>query len=185
MIYGDHGPSGRLPISFPFESGQEPYHYDHKTTGRPQPEGPLQPYKAHYHGLPDAALFAFGHGLTYGKIAYADLTMDRPALAWEGSITLSAKLTNHGKRAAEEVAQLYIHDRVASVTRPVRELKAFAKVALAPGETREVKFTLRRADLGFIGMGLTPTVEPGQFDVWIAPSAQDEGVRGSFELLRA
>lgn len=185
VIYGDHGPSGRLPISFPFESGQEPYHYDHKTTGRPQPEGPLQPYKAHYHGLPDAALFAFGHGLTYGKIAYADLTMDRPALAWEGSITLSAKLTNHGKRAAEEVAQLYIHDRVASVTRPVRELKAFAKVALAPGETREVKFTLRRADLGFIGMGLTPTVEPGQFDVWIAPSAQDEGVRGSFELLRA
>lgn len=184
VIFGDHGPSGRLPISFPYESGQEPYHYDHKTTGRPQPDGPLQPYKAHYHGLPDAALFPFGHGLTYGKIAYAAITMDRATLAWDGAITISARLTNHGKRAAEEVAQLYIHDRVASVTRPVRELKAFAKVALAPGETRDVRFTLRRADLTFVGMGLTPTVEPGLFDVWIAPSAQDEGVRGSFELVR-
>ena len=185
VIYGDHGPSGRLPISFPYESGQEPYHYDHKTTGRPQPSGPLEPYKAHYHGLRDEALFAFGHGLTYGKISYAELTMDRPTLAWDGTITLSARLTNHGRRAAEEVAQLYIHDRVASVTRPVRELKAFAKVALAPGESRLVKFTLRRADLAFIGMGLAPTVEPGQFDVWIAPSAQDEGVHGSFDLVRA
>ena len=184
VIYGDHGPSGRLPISFPYESGQEPYHYDHKTTGRPQPPGPLEPYKAHYHGLRDEALFAFGHGLTYGRISYAYLAMDRPALDWDGAITLSAKLTNHGQRAAEEVAQLYIHDVVASVTRPVRELKAFAKVALSPGETREVKFTLRRADLLFIGLHLTPTVEPGQFDVWIAPSAQDEGVQGSFELIK-
>jgi len=82
------------------------------------------------------------------------------------------------------VAQLYIHDRVASVTRPVRELKAFAKVALAPGETREVRFILRRADLAFIGMGLAPTVEPGEFDVWIAASAQDDGVHGSFQLVR-
>ena len=184
VIYGDHGPQGRLPISFPFESGQEPYHYDHKTTGRPQPPGPLQPYKAHYHDLPDAALFPFGHGLTYGKISYADLTMDRLALDWDGAITLSARLTNHGSRAAQEVAQLYIHDRVASVTRPVRELKAFAKVALAPGETREVKFTLRRADLAFIGMDMAFTVEPGLFDVWIAPSAQDDGVHGSFYLVK-
>lgn len=184
VIFGDHGPSGRLPISFPHESGQEPYHYDHKATGRPQPVGPLQPYKAHYHGLPDTALFPFGHGLTYGKIGYAGITLDRAALDWDGAITVSAKLTNHGQRTAEEVAQLYIHDRVASVTRPVRELKAFAKVALAPGETREVRFTLRRADLAFIGMGLAPTVEPGEFDVWIAASAQDDGVHGSFQLVR-
>ena len=184
VVYGDHGPQGRLPVSFPYESGQEPYHYDHKTTGRPQPPGPLQPYKAHYHDLPDAALFAFGHGLTYGKITYADLTMDRTTMPWDGTITVSARLTNHGARAAQEVAQLYIHDRVASITRPVRELKAFAKVALAAGETREVRFTLRRADLLFIGLGLTPTVEPGQFDVWIAPSAQDDGVHGTFELLQ-
>ena len=185
VVFGDHGPSGRLPISFPVVSGQEPYHYDHKPTGRPQPPGPLQPYKAHYRDLADAALYPFGHGLTYGRIDYADLKLDRPTLAWDGAITLSARLTNHGRRAAEEVAQVYIRDRTASVTRPVRELKAFAKVALAPGESREVRFTLRRADLLFIGLGLTPTVEPGLFDVWIAPSAEAEGVHGTFELVKA
>ncbi len=185
VIYGDYGPSGRLPISFPHESGQEPYHYDHKSTGRPQAAGPLQPYKAHYRGVPDTALFAFGHGLTYGKISYSDLAFDKPVLSRDGSITISAKLTNHGRRSAAEVAQLYIHDRAASVTRPVRELKAFAKVTLEPGEKRDVQFTLHRTDLTFIGMGLTPTVEPGQFDVWIAPSAQDEGVHGTFEFVDA
>jgi len=185
VLYGAAGPSGRLPISFPFESGQEPYHYDHKTTGRPNPPGPLQDYKAHYRGVPNAALFPFGHGLTYGKIAYSGLSLSSPNLAWNGAITLTATVTNSGTRAAEEVAQLYIHDRVAEVTRPVREMKAFAKIALAPGESRQVHFTLRREDLEFIGLGLKRTVEPGTFDVWIAPSAQDQGVSGSFDLLGA
>ena len=185
VLYGAAGPSGRLPISFPFESGQEPYHYDHKTTGRPNPAGPLVDYKAHYRGVPNAALFAFGHGLTYGKIAYSGLSLSAPNLAWNGAITLTATVTNSGTRAAEEVAQLYIHDRVAEVTRPVREMKAFAKIALAPGESRQVHFTLRREDLEFIGLGLKRTVEPGTFDVWIAPSAQAEGVSGSFDLLGA
>ena len=185
VVYGAAGPSGRLPISFPFESGQEPYHYDHKATGRPNPPGPLAEYKAHYRGVPNAALFAFGHGLTYGKIAYSGLVLSAPTCPWNGTITLTATITNSGARAAEEVAQLYIHDRVAEVTRPVRELKAFAKVALAPGESRQVRFTLRRDDLEFIGLGLKRTVQPGAFDVWIAPSAQAEGVSGSFDLLSA
>jgi len=183
VLLGAHGPSGRLPVSFPFESGQEPYHYDHKTTGRPQPEGSLEPYKAHYRGLRNAALFPFGHGLTYGRIGYSDLRVSTPALAWDGAITVTATLTNAGEHRAEELAQLYVHDRVASVTRPVRELKAFAKVSLAPGERREVKFTLRRADVEFIGLGLARTVEPGRFDVWIAPSAEHEGVHAGFDLL--
>ena len=135
--------------------------------------------------MPNAALFAFGHGLTYGKIAYSGLSLSAPNLAWNGAITLTATVTNSGTRAAEEVAQLYIHDRVAEVTRPVREMKAFAKIALAPGESRQVHFTLRREDLEFIGLGLKRTVEPGTFDVWIAPSAQAEGVSGSFDLLGA
>ena len=135
--------------------------------------------------MPNAALFAFGHGLTYGKIAYSGLVLSAPTCPWNGTITLTATITNSGARAAEEVAQLYIHDRVAEVTRPVRELKAFAKVALAPGESRQVRFTLRRDDLEFIGLGLKRTVQPGAFDVWIAPSAQAEGVSGSFDLLSA
>lgn len=181
IVYGVHGPSGRLPVSFPFASGQEPYHYDHKPTGRAQGGGPLESFKTHYRDLPNAALFPFGHGLTYGRIVYDDLRL--PAtMAWEGDIVIRATLTNQGHRAAEEVAQLYVRDRVASVTRPVRELKAFAKVSLAPGERREVAFTLRRADLEFFDLANRRTVEPGRFEVWVAPSAQAEGVQGSFEL---
>lgn len=183
VLYGAYGPSGRLPISFPFDSGQEPYHYDHKTTGRPNPPGPLQPYKAHYRGIPNEALYPFGHGLTYGEIVYSDLRLGSPQMPWDGTITIEATVTNTGKRAAEEVAQLYIHDVVASVTRPVRQLKAFRKLALAPGQSETVRFTLRRTDLEFIGFDLTPTVEPGEFKVWIAPSAQAEGVSGSFNLV--
>ncbi|MDE2562025.1 MAG: glycoside hydrolase family 3 C-terminal domain-containing protein [Sphingomonadales bacterium] len=185
VIYGAHGPSGRLPISFPFDSGQEPYHYDHKSTGRPNPPGPLQPYKAHYRGIPNAALYPFGHGLTYGNIAYSALDLGTGKLAWSGEITISATITNTGSRPAEEVAQLYIHDVVASVTRPVRQLKAFRKVALAPGQSETVRFTLRRDSLQFIGLDMKPTVEPGEFRVWIAPSAQSDGVSGSFDLVAA
>lgn len=185
VIYGEHGPSGRLPISFPFDSGQEPYHYDHKTTGRPNPPGPLQPYKAHYRGIPNAALYPFGHGLTYGKIDYSGLDLGNGRLAWNGEIAISARITNTGSRSAEEVVQLYIHDVVASVTRPVRQLKAFRKVALAPGQSETVRFTLRRDDLQFIGLDMKPMVEPGEFKIWIAPSAQADGVSGSFDLTAA
>jgi beta-glucosidase len=99
-----------------------------------------------------------------------------------GSIQISATVTNSGRRAAEEVVQLYIHDRVASITRPVRELKAFRKVALAPGQSQTVRFTLTAADLTFYGLQDRPVIEPGTFDVWIAPSAEAEGVHGTFEL---
>lgn len=183
VLFGDFSPSARLPCSFPFESGQSPYHYDHKSTGRPATDLKT-PYRAKYRTTLNEALYPFGHGLTYGKIAYSDLKL--PAqMAWDGTLEVSATVANTGTRAAEEVVQLYIHDKVGSVTRPVRELKAFRKVALAPGARETVTFTLRRADLEFIGLELKPTVEPGTFDLWIAPSAQAEGVTGTFELVGA
>ncbi len=184
VLFGAVGPSGRLPISFPYASGQEPYHYDHKPTGRPQPPGGRQPYKAQFAEVPNSALYPFGHGLTYGDVVYADLALSAPALPWDGTITISARLTNHGARAADEVAQLYVRDPVASITQPVRRLRAFHKVALAPGASTTVSFTLRRADLEFIGLDLQPTIEPGAIDVWIAPSAQADGVSGQFMLER-
>ena len=183
VLFGAHSPSGRLPVSFPHESGQEPYYYGHKATGRPAPDA-TEPYKARYRSTTNTALFPFGHGLTYGTIDYADLKLPA-AMAWNGTLTVSATVGNSGKRAAEEVVQLYIRDRVGSVTRPVRELKAFRKVALAPGTRETVSFTLKRADLEFIGLALKPTVEPGQFELWIAPSAQADGVHGMFELTAA
>lgn len=184
VLLGAHSPSGRLPLSFPHESGQEPYYYAHKATGRPAPEGPRQPYKAQWRTSPNAALYPFGHGLTYGKVDYAALAVTPTALAWDGRIEVAATITNSGARACEELVQLYIRDRVASITRPVRELKAFRKVALAPGKSETVRFTLTREQLEFLGADLKPTVEPGTFDVWIAPSAQADGVHTTFELVK-
>ena len=185
LLFGTASPSGRLPMSFPIASGQEPYHYDHKPTGRPNGPGKLQEYKAHYQGVPNEALYAFGHGLTYGDMRYSNLVIDAPTMAWNGSLGVSATVTNAGRVTAEEVVQLYIRDRVASVTRPVRELKAFRKIRLAPGASAQVLFKLSRAELEFIGIGLKPTVETGTFDLWIAPSAQAEGVHSTFELSAA
>jgi beta-glucosidase len=183
VLFGAYSPSGRLPASFPWKSGQEPYYYAHKPTGRPNPPGELQPYKAHFRGIPNSARYPFGHGLTYGKIEYNGLALSSQEMPANGSIQVSATIANRGSRAAEEVVQLYIHDRVASITQPVRELKAFRKVALAPGQSEVVRFTLTPADLAFYGLQDRPVVEPGTFDVWIAPSAEAEGVHGSFDLL--
>lgn len=182
ILFGVHGPSARLPVSFPREAGQQPYYYAHKPTGRPNPSpDKLEPYKAHYRTIPNSALYPFGHGLTYGQVDYSDLSIT-PQLDPGGEIVIQARIRNSGRRAADEVVQLYIRDRVASITRPVRELKAFRKVPLAPGETETVRFRLRREDLAFIGQNLRPTVEAGVFDVWIAPSAEAAGVHGTFTL---
>jgi beta-glucosidase len=183
ILFGKESPSARLPISFPRAPGQVPYYYAHKTTGRPNPDGPLIEYKAHYREAPNSALFPFGHGLTYGRIDYAGLAMGDARLAWDGELAVQATLTNRGTRAVEEVAQLYVHDVAASITRPVRELKAYRKVKLAPGESTQVRFTLKREDLLFVGTELKRTVEPGLFRVWIAPSAEAEGVSGTFTLV--
>lgn len=183
IVFGKTGPSARLPVSFPHATGQEPYHYDHKNTGRPNPPGPLLEYKARYREFANAALFPFGHGLTYGAIEYEALDLGAAQLSTDGALTVRATIGNSGTRAAEEVVQLYIRDLAASVTRPVRELKAFRRVALKPGERQVVSFTLRRDDLLFIGRDLVPTVEPGRFHLWIAPSAQAEGVSGEFQLV--
>ncbi|KTF69149.1 glycoside hydrolase family 3 N-terminal domain-containing protein [Sphingomonas sp. HT-1] len=184
VLFGAYSPSGRLPCSFPRSPGQQPYHYAHKPTGRPNPsDEKLEPYKAHYRGIPNSALFPFGHGLTYGRIDYADLQV-APQMGWDGELLVSATITNRGSRTAEEVVQLYIHDVTASVTRPVRELKAFRKLRLEAGKSERVTFRIRREQLQFIGRDNVPVAEPGRFDLWIAPSAEGTGLKGSFELLK-
>lgn len=183
VLFGAYSPSGRLPVSFPRESGQQPYHYAHKPTGRPNPEGKLEAYKARFRGLTNTALYPFGHGLTYGKIGYSDLALSSRSMAMRGGeITIAARVSNTGTRPAEEVVQLYVRDRAASITRPVRLLKAFRKVTLAPGSSETVRFVLRPADLTFIGLQNQPVVEPGTFDVWLAPSAEADGLHATFEL---
>lgn len=184
LLFGKASPSGRLPVSFPREPGQLPYYYAHKPTGRPDPQPDrLDAFKTHYRGIPNAALFPFGHGLGYGRIEYDALDIGSARLPSDGALEVRARIRNRGRRAAEEVVQLYVRDRAASVTRPVRELKDFRKLALAAGASAEVTFTLRREDLLFVGTALDPTVEPGTFDLWVAPSAEADGLHATFELL--
>ncbi len=184
LLFGVHGPSGRLPVSFPHASGQAPYHYDHKPTGRRDPQpGVPQPFKTHYRTAPNAARFAFGHGLTYGRIAYEELSLSRTELRGGQRLEIAVYVANHGTRDAEEVVQLYLRDRSASVTRPVRQLKDFRKVAVAAGARVRVAFALARADLGFLGPALVPVVEPGVFDLWVAPSAEADGLSARFTLV--
>lgn len=182
ILFGREGPSGRLPVSFPRESGQVPFHYDHKPTGRPAPPGPFQPYKARYRTTPNAARFAFGHGLTYGRIAYADLDTGGGRLAWDGVLAVSALIRNGGDRPADEVVQLYVRDISASITQPVRRLIGFQRVRLEAGTSQRVGFTIRRQHLAFIGTDNLTKAEPGRFAVWVAPSS-DTGLAGAFELI--
>jgi beta-glucosidase len=185
ILFGDQAPSGRLPISFPQASGQSPYHYDHKATGRPTvTHAAGEEFKTRYREVLNRAAFPFGFGLTYGDIAYEDLDVGSGKLEWSGELRVAATIRNRGRREAVELVQLYVRDRAASVTRPVRQLKGYRHVTLPPGAARRVEFTLKRESLLFVGRDLGWTVEPGLFDIWIAPSAE-AGLAGSFTLLNA
>ncbi|WP_427853114.1 glycoside hydrolase family 3 N-terminal domain-containing protein [Stenotrophomonas acidaminiphila] len=181
VLFGAYSPSGRLPVSFPQHSGQQPYFYNHPRTGRPElPE--MSEFKARWREIPNAPLYAFGHGLGYTTFAYGAPRLSAPQLDWDGELVVTTTVTNTGAVAAEEVVQLYVHDRVASRVRPVRELKAFEKTLLAPGEAKDVVFRLDRGQLAFTNSEGVFTAEPGLFDLWVcASSAEGEPVR--FELL--
>ncbi len=173
VVFGEVSPSGRLPVSFPHRSGQQPFSYDHKTTGRPADNSlASQEYVARYRETTNTALYPFGHGLTYGGVTYGGVTPSRATLPWDGEVTLSVEVTNDGDRPIEETVQLYIHDRVASLTQPGRRLRDVRKVSLGAGDTKTVTFILRRSQLEFIGAAGKPTVEPGAFHVWLTSSAQ-------------
>lgn len=174
VVFGRKSPSGRLPISFPHRSGQQPYSYDHKITGRPANNSlTTQEFVARYRETTNTALYPFGHGLTYGTVTYGPVTPAETTLDWDGEVQVSVEVANTGDRDVVETVQLYIHDRVASLTQPGRRLRDFRKVALAAGETRAVVFTLTRERLEFAGPDGAPTVEPGDFHVWLTSSAQD------------
>ena len=183
VLFGDYSPSGRLPVSFPQVSGQQPYFYNHPRTGRPELPT-MSEFKARWREIPNEPLYPFGHGIGYTTFAYGVPQLSTAQLGWDDTLTITTVLTNTGRVAGEEVVQLYIHDRVASRVRPVRELKDFRKVALQPGESAEVVFTLTREQLAFTGRDGVLRAEPGQFDLWVcASSAAGEAVQ--FELLKA
>lgn len=181
ILFGDFAPRGRLPVSFPQAPGQEPFYYDHRPTGRPQTDG-VAAFKARYRDVANEPLYAFGHGLTYSTIEYGATNVSAPRLGRDGAVKISARIVNRGSGAAHEVAQLYIHQRVAAITQPVRQLKGVQHVALAPGETKEVVFELRPPDFAYVQPDLSTRPDAGLFDVWIAPSAES-GEMASFSLI--
>lgn len=180
VLLGRASPGGRLPVSFPRATGQEPLYYNHKPTGRP-PRAE-EKYTSKYLDVHWSPLYPFGYGLTYTTFAYRNLRLSSSRLGLQDTLRLTVEVTNTGTRSGEEVVQLYVRDEAASVTRPVRELKGFQRVALAPGETKTVTFELPVEALRFWGLENRWVVEPGWFTLQVGPSSA-EGLEARFEVL--
>jgi beta-glucosidase len=198
VLFGDFGPSGRLPVTFPKSSGQIPIYYNHKRTGRPPIAEEIVLIDDIAVGAKQTSLgmtafhldegfeplFPFGFGLGYGQIAYTAPELSAPSFRSGQSLSVSTTVTNHGSRAMTETIQLYLCDAVASLTRPVRELKAFERVCLAPGESRRVRFEIDEAMVSFWRRDKTFGAETGQFSVWLAPDArQGQAAQFSFVVV--
>ncbi len=196
LLFGVESPSAKLPVSFPRVVGQIPIYYNQKRGGKP----PSPTTVMHIDDIPVEApqtslgmtafhldthytpLFPFGHGLSYGRFEYSDLRLSAPAIPIGGSLGVSVTLKNSGRQAAEEVVQLYVNDPVASLTRPVRELKAYQRVHLQPGQSQTVNFELHSDALGFYGRSNRLLVEPGLFRLWVGGSVEAE-LGAEFQLL--
>jgi beta-glucosidase len=171
VLFGNHNPSGKLPVSMPVHVGQEPLYYNHKNTGRPAPGVPEIVFWSHYTDAPNAALFPFGHGLSYTTFDYSRLSLSHGEMARDGEVTAAVTVTNSGDLAGAEVVQLYIRDLVGSFTRPVLELKGFERIELAPGESREVRFPITAEDLAFYTAAGRWEAEPGRFEILVGTSS--------------
>ena len=172
VLFGKYNPSGKLPVSFPYNVGQEPLYYNHKMTGRPH-VSEMVTYSS-YRDAPNTALFPFGFGLSYTTFKYENLKLDKKEIPADGSLTVSVKVTNTGDRDGEEVVQLYIRDLVGSITRPVKELKGFQKIFLKKGASKTVSFVIDRKLLEFYTIRKKWEVEPGDFEVWVGGDSTTE-----------
>jgi beta-glucosidase len=179
VIFGRVNPGGKLPVTFPRAAGQAPLYYNHKSTGRPPDAG--NKYTSKYLDVDWTPLYPFGHGLSYTRFRLADLQVTPAAIPVNGAVEVAVTVENVGSRAGDEVVQLYVRDPVASVTRPVQELKGFQRVPLRAGERRRTAFSLGPAELGFHGRDMKWVVEPGRFEVRVGNSAAG-GLTGSFEV---
>jgi beta-glucosidase len=187
-LFGDVSPSGKLTVSMPRSVGQEPLYYDHLNTGRPAdgidltrpPRNHVEKYHSRYVDEPNAPLFPFGYGLSYTKFAYSPLELSTSQVSAGGlndktqpPLHVSTTVRNAGPRAGEETVELYIRLRGTSIALPVKQLEGFRKLALAPGESKRVDFTLGSDELSFWNIDVQNTVEPATATVWIGPSSAE------------
>ncbi|WP_199269818.1 glycoside hydrolase family 3 N-terminal domain-containing protein [Mucilaginibacter lacusdianchii] len=182
VLFGDYNPAGKLPMSFPRAEGQIPVFYNAKSTGRPSPDGMPAPYRSTYLDLPNTPRYAFGYGLSYTSFAFSDLKLSKSTMQANETIEISFTLKNTGRYTGEEVAQLYLQDVTASITRPVKELKDFQKVLLKPGESKTITFTVNKDKLSFYDQKMNWTAEPGEFKLMIGNSSDHILLQDKFEL---
>lgn len=182
VVFGDANPSGKLPVTFPRTLGQVPIYYNHEPTGRPC--DPTQKYTSRYRDLNACdPLYEFGFGLSYTTFSVSDFTIDQSRVGPDGQVHASMKVTNTGSRAGTDVAQLYLHDPVASLSQPVRRLRGFQRVSLDPGESRTVSFTIDRTDFGFYDNRGKFVVEPGTIELYAGDSSS-ASLRRTFTVTR-
>jgi beta-glucosidase len=171
ILFGDVNPGGKLPVTVPRTVGQVPIYYNHMNTGRP-PEAQNR-YTSKYFDAPWTPLYPFGYGLSYTTFKIGKPQLSAPRISATGKLTVSVEVENTGRRAGDEVVQLYIRDVVATMTRPVKELKGFQRVSLQPGEKRRVEFVLGPEQLGFWNREMRYVVEPGEFRVMVGANSVD------------
>lgn len=174
VLFGDKVPVGRLTMSMPKTTGQAPLYYNHLNTGRPVADNAsFAKFASNALDVSNGALYPFGYGLSYTTFSYSDVTLSANEMAKNGSVTATVTVTNTGKRDADEVVQLYVHDLVASIARPVKELKGFERIHLAAGESKTVTFTIGADQLSFYNADLKKVVEPGEFDIMVGSNSRD------------
>ena len=167
VLTGTCSPSGKLPMSFPYCVGQVPVHYNEYSTGRPYTGADKDRFRSKYLDIPNAPLYPFGYGLSYTTFSISPIELDKSAMTKTETIQASITIKNEGSLPGTEVIQLYIHDRAASVVRPVKELKHFRKIHLQPGESQKVTFHIADRDLCFLTEHALTESEPGTFDLYI------------------
>jgi beta-glucosidase len=183
ILFGTAAPGGRLPVSFPRASGALPFTYNRLPSGRPA-DPDITRDTVRYHDLPVTPLFPFGHGLSYTRFDYGALAVDRAEVAPGERFTVSVTVRNVGSVAGDEVVQLYARDPVASVSRPVQELRGFRRITLAPGEAKRVSFTLTLAQFAIWDDGRW-RIEPGEIQLMVGSSSADIRSRGAFRIAAA
>ncbi len=180
ILFGDYNPSGKLPITFPRNTGQIPVYYYQKSTGRPLVEE--DKFTSKYLDSPNTPLYPFGYGLSYTTFEYKNISLDKTIISKTDVVNVSFDLTNTGKYYGQEVVQLYIRDEVASITRPVMQLIAFYKFGLNPGETKKVKIGIAPEVLSFLDKDMNKVIEPGKFTVFAGGNSVDL-ISTSFEVI--
>jgi beta-glucosidase len=178
VLFGDVNPGGKLPVTFPRAVGQIPIYYAHKRTGRPPS---TDKWTSKYLDLPVTPQFPFGHGLSYTTFDLSGLRLSAERLAAGETVGVEVTVRNTGTRAGDEVVQVYVTDAAASVTRPVKQLRAFQRVSLLPGESRTLSFRLGPQDLGLLDSRLRWVVEPGEFQV-TAGTSSEGGLTAKLEV---